>query len=345
MLRWWIVVAALGAMNLSMTGQKLVPATEDMRRNLAEAAQAQTLEVEGMPPFRLEAKFETFDYLGKPDGDGTLVEEWLRPGVQRRVITFRGLTWTQVSRDGMVRGSGDSFESSFIEQRVIEALFLPGPTPERLNGITASYKSLKAGTLQMDCVILAPTDVVAKSNEADKLPSAYCISPTPRLIRLTEERYALVLTYNHFVHLGDHQVAEEVAIVQNGKPRAAIHVTSFRTAPTLKKSDFVLPQSTDSSGETVSVISGVQAGSILKKAQPQYPDEAKYAHMSGSVILGAIIDKTGSVRRLEVISTPATSLAKASLDAVRQWKYTSYLLEGKPVEVDTTITVNFSFSR
>lgn len=326
------------------TAQTLVPATSDMRRNLADAIQTQTLESEGTPPFRIEATFETFNYQGKPDGDGTLVEEWPRPGVQRRVVVFRGVTWTQVSRGGKVRSSGDSFEGSFLERRVIHALFMPGPTLERLNETSASYKSMKVGTIPLDCVILAPTDVVLKSNQADKLPSGYCVSEKPRLIRLVEERYALVLTYNHFVRLGEHTVAEEVAIGQNGKPRAAIHVTSFKTMPLLKESDFVLPESTDSSNEIVSLPSGVVTGKLLKKVSPHYPDDAKYAHVSGSVVLAARIDKMGKIRKLEVLSTPSESLAKASLDVVRQWEYTPYLLNGEPVEVDTTITVNFNFT-
>ncbi len=326
-----------------LSAQSLVPATEDMRHNLSLASQTQTLESAGTPPFRLEAKFETFDYLGKPEGNGTLVEEWLRPGVQRRIVTFRGLTWTQVSRDGKVRFSGSSFEGSFMEKRVIDALLAPGPTPERLNGITASYKPLKVGAVQMDCVILAPADVVLKSSQADKLPSAYCISENPRVIRLVEERYALTMTYNHLVRLGEHLVAEEVAIGQSGTPRAAIHVMTFRAVPSLKEADFALPDGPDSSAEVVSLPGGIVNAKVINKVTPRYPDEAKYAHVSGTVTMAARIDLTGKIHQLEVISTPSVSLAQASLDAVRQWQYTPYLLNGVPTEVDTTVSVNFSF--
>ncbi len=330
---------------LPVCSQKLVPSTDDLRRNLEEASKTATLESAGTPAFRVEAKFDTFNYLGKPDGSGTVVEEWLSPGTQRRVVTFRGLVWTQVSHGGTVRISGSSFEGSFMERRVIEALLRPGPAAERLQLVTPSYKPLTAGTVALDCVVLAPMDVVEKSNAADKSPSAYCLSGNPRILRIVEERYALVLGYNHFSKLGEHLLAKDISISQGRVERAAIHVTSFRTAPELKEADFVLPSGPDSSAEDVTVSADVEAGSIVKKVTPQYPEDARQNHVAGTVTLAAIIDKMGSITHLEVLSAPTVSMAEASVGAVRQWKYKPYLLNGEPAEVDTTVTVNFTFQK
>jgi TonB family protein len=66
-------------------------------------------------------------------------------------------------------------------------------------------------------------------------------------------------------------------------------------------------------------------------------------HTSGRVILQARIGSDGHVHGLKVISTPDADLAIASLAAVRQWTYKPYLLNGEPVDVNTQITVNFSF--
>jgi periplasmic protein TonB len=81
-------------------------------------------------------------------------------------------------------------------------------------------------------------------------------------------------------------------------------------------------------------------GYKIHDATPWYPPLAAKAHIQGDVILHAIIDTTGNVTRLRVLSGHPL-LAQSALDAVKQWKYRPYLLEGKPVEVDTTITVKF----
>jgi TonB family protein len=93
----------------------------------------------------------------------------------------------------------------------------------------------------------------------------------------------------------------------------------------------------------VRVSAGVIAGQIVSKVAPLYPAEARKAHISGTVIIRALISKDGEIIKAEVISGPDL-LRDAALDAVKQWKYKPYLLKGKPVEVDTQITVNFAFA-
>jgi TonB family protein len=90
----------------------------------------------------------------------------------------------------------------------------------------------------------------------------------------------------------------------------------------------------------VRVAGGIVAGQILSKVAPVYPAEAKAAQVQGAVVMKAVISKTGEVRELQVISGPS-ELMNSALDAVRQWKYKPYLLNGEPVEVATTITVNY----
>ena len=87
---------------------------------------------------------------------------------------------------------------------------------------------------------------------------------------------------------------------------------------------------------------GVIAGNILVKTQPVYPPIARAAHQGGTVVLHAIISKSGSIEQLNVVSGPAM-LQGAAMDAVKQWRYKPYLLNGEPTEVDTQITVNFNF--
>jgi protein TonB len=85
----------------------------------------------------------------------------------------------------------------------------------------------------------------------------------------------------------------------------------------------------------------VQGAKLLRQIQPLYPQIAKTAHVSGTVRLHAVIAKDGTIQELEYVSGPAL-LMKAAMDAVHEWRYQPTLLNGEPVEVDTTVDVVFS---
>jgi protein TonB len=89
---------------------------------------------------------------------------------------------------------------------------------------------------------------------------------------------------------------------------------------------------------------GVVSGLKISGPTPIYPPIAKVAHLSGTVVLRAVISKTGTIQQLSVASTTNQMFNNAALDAVKQWKYKPYLLNGEPTEVDTTITVNFTLN-
>ncbi len=93
--------------------------------------------------------------------------------------------------------------------------------------------------------------------------------------------------------------------------------------------------------KVVRVSSGVSEGLLLHRVQPAYPPLARAAHVSGTVQLQATIGRDGSIQNLRVISGHPM-LAPAAVQAVKQWKYKPYLLNGEAVEVETTVTVNFN---
>lgn len=93
----------------------------------------------------------------------------------------------------------------------------------------------------------------------------------------------------------------------------------------------------------IRVSGGVAEGKLVHRVQPVYPPLARTARIQGQVILSAIISKTGEITGLKVIQGHPM-LQAAALDAVKQWRYEPYLLNGEPVEVDTTITVNFTLA-
>jgi protein TonB len=88
----------------------------------------------------------------------------------------------------------------------------------------------------------------------------------------------------------------------------------------------------------------VSVSLIARKVQPVYPDEARRNGVQGKVVMRAEINSSGDVTELAVISGDPL-LVSAALEAVRQWKYKPYLLNGQPVDVETQVTVAFQLSR
>ncbi len=93
----------------------------------------------------------------------------------------------------------------------------------------------------------------------------------------------------------------------------------------------------------VRVSQGVTEGMVLRRVQPNYPPLARQARIQGDVILQAEISKEGAIENLRVMSGHPM-LAPAAIDAVKQWRYKPYYLNGEPVAVETQITVKFSLS-
>ena len=90
----------------------------------------------------------------------------------------------------------------------------------------------------------------------------------------------------------------------------------------------------------LSVSADVMAGNLLNKVVPVYPAAAKKARIQGIVTLSAVVGKDGIVENLQVLSGP-NELQQSALDAVRQWTYKPFLLNGDPIEVKTTVNVAF----
>jgi protein TonB len=90
-------------------------------------------------------------------------------------------------------------------------------------------------------------------------------------------------------------------------------------------------------------ISQIQLGSPISAPHPLYPPIARQARVSGSVILAATISKSGTIENLKVVSGHPM-LINSAVEAVKQWRYKPYVLNGEPVEVETQITVNFNMT-
>jgi protein TonB len=95
--------------------------------------------------------------------------------------------------------------------------------------------------------------------------------------------------------------------------------------------------------QRVRVSQGVSQGLLIHRVQPMYPPLARQARIQGTVVLQAEISKDGTIENLRLISGHPM-LAPSAIEAVKQWRYKPYFLNGEPVAVETQITVNFTLA-
>jgi protein TonB len=98
------------------------------------------------------------------------------------------------------------------------------------------------------------------------------------------------------------------------------------------------------SPKRIRVSQGVTKGLLIQKIEPKYPPLAQGARIAGQVLLRAIIGKDGDIKELELLSGHPM-LAPAAIAAVRQWHYRPFLLNGEPIEVETTVIVTFQIAQ
>ena len=96
--------------------------------------------------------------------------------------------------------------------------------------------------------------------------------------------------------------------------------------------------------QRVRVSQGVTKGMVVHRVEPTYPFLAQQARIQGVVVLTAMIDRDGNIQNLRLVSGHPM-LAPAAIDAVKHWRYKPFLLNGQPVEVETTVTITFHLQR
>jgi protein TonB len=104
-----------------------------------------------------------------------------------------------------------------------------------------------------------------------------------------------------------------------------------------------VPKFVPSTPQRIRISAGVTKGLLIQRIELPYPTLARAARVQGDVVLSAVIDTNGHITNLQLVSSHPM-LVPAAIAAVKQWRYNPYLLNGQPVEVETTITVIFTLS-
>ena len=139
-------------------------------------------------------------------------------------------------------------------------------------------------------------------------------------------------------------IPKDLRITEQGNGSLTAHLESLEKLPSIEEADFTPPADAKLLSKKIAISSGVAQGLLLKNEPPHYPPDAKAAKVSGTVVIRIRIGRDGHVNDPEVVSGPPL-LQQAALDAVKDWVYRPYSLNGEVVEVDTQVNLVFNLAR
>jgi TonB family protein len=300
-----------------------------------------------LKPWHLKATYQLYNDNGKPSEQGTYEYWWVSPKIHRSTWTRPGATrsdWQTADSNYAHLETGERL--GFFEERLSSDLLSPLPATASLDPakVRLDRETMSLGKVKVPCIMVIP--LMPQNGQKQTVPlgssPTYCFDPELPVLRFTYDYGSVTTEFNHIVKVQQRYLAHEV-IVSYGK-RRLLSVTVDPIA-TLDPSDPALTPPADATFvklDKVQIGSGIMTGNLLKKQIPVYPQEAKWEHISGTVLLQATIGKDGKIHDLRVVLSPSPLLAESALQAVSQWEYKPYLLNGEPVEVETTVNVIYS---
>ncbi|HWE84640.1 MAG TPA: energy transducer TonB [Terracidiphilus sp.] len=348
----WALFAAVLPCVFAQSGAPAAALPKDPRAILALAAPLYDFASPDMKPWHVKAKYQLYDLNGNPTGQGEWEYWWASPKVHRQ-------SWT---RDGLSRGDwfvadGKQFRKEsgaplrYFERQVESALLAPLPTEvaQDANRMKLEVKTVAAGNgSQLTCVSSQLQWMVdgRPTSPDSAVAEDYCFDPPTRALRMKYSNH-LITEFNQIARTQGKYLARQVDILAGKLKVFSVTVESVGGIDAADSALTPPADAADVSPEDAEqpARGNVTTGSLVKKTTPVYPMVAKMSRIQGTVILGAVIGKDGSIHDLEVLASPSPLLAKAAVDAVRTWQYKPYLLNGVPVEVETIVNVMFSLGR
>ena len=293
-------------------------------------------------PFHLKASIRLDPQFHRPAEQGT-VELWSSSGDARRIVyDFPSYHATFLHTAAGQYQSKEAASPPYLIKYLVDQLLHPLPQSYDPARLKATQERRPFGKTALDCITLT----AAQTKPPDPHPDptvTYCLDSSSSDLRITFDIAGQATVRESVGTFRDRRVATQLAIAFTSKPVAHLHIDE------LKGQAVAYPETADTtaltadSGEPTYLPGQFMAGSVRSKEVPVYPIIARQDHISGSVLLHAIIGVDGHIRDLQVIGSPDDSLSESAMNAVRKWTYSPYLMNGKPTEVDTTITVNFNF--
>ncbi|MDP9052129.1 MAG: energy transducer TonB [Acidobacteriota bacterium] len=311
-----------------------------------------------MKPWHLKMSVQLFDAKGKLADSGTVEEWWSSPQLDRRQYKSTAYSATEIRRDGRVyRTPGADlppYYLALLRWQVVHPVrkhlaYASGPKqPGGLPLVVPVLKKVTLGKISMDCISYRSAS--AKDPAVLGRNTGYCLSSEGDSLRMSLDLGGEQIFRNAIGRFQDKEVAVDSVVYANDIKAASEHVDSLASA-LIPETEFEISADTPevtppivAEGENPELES-VLAKSILSRGDATYPEQAKFKHLAGSVVLRGIIGTSGKIRDIQVISSSDPLFVPSAMDALRDWKYKPIMLGGVPVEVETTIQTIYSMGQ
>lgn len=340
-MRWlWSCCIALVLAPTLATAEK--PA--DLIERLHRAEGLSSLDDPALKPWHLKISFQLFDAKGQPAESGTIEEWWQSSSSYKIVYASPSYSATVMQTKGSYYETKDAGSPPYLLDVVLKQVVHPMPSPADVDDSRPEQQKQKFGKIPLECVMLSqdlPRAVIPLG-----LFPTYCFDPGENSLRAAFNFGSQLTVRNQIGRFQQREVAIEQMTSLNSVNAISGHIDKLE-AMTFSDSDFVVGSDLEAVGTDSKAIpkvgSGIMQGMLLTQPRPNYPQRAKGNHVSGAVVMRARIGQDGHIHSLKLTKVVDPDLAIAALEAVRKWTYKPYILNGKPVEVDTTITMNFNF--
>jgi TonB family protein len=321
-------------------------------------------------PWHLKASYQLYDAEGRHPQEGVFEYWWASPDLSRSTWTRIGLKHTDWHMaNGHLSYESEGSPISLFEYKLEAALIAPLPRARDLDP-GASRLELKSENGDRTCLTILPADGTGAPAGGETLPQSsppestsldsgqrekgpyptYCFEAEAPVLRSVYS-FERVLTQFTKVRQTQGRFLAHGVVISEGNHKllsATVDVVepisltdpALEPPPSAAKTEVFVDR--DVSLRDVQLGQNETRGMLVKRVEPEYPPEARKAGIDGTVVLEAMIGTDGRIHDLRVISAPAASLAASSFAAVSQWEYRPYLLKGRVVPVQTTVTVTFS---
>ena len=316
------------------------PSNADLLNRFGAARQATLLIDPTLKPWHLKVNFDLVK-AGRVTEQGTMEELWGAPDRWRFIVKSPSYTSTETRNGNKFYRTTGRDSVPFLLRMLREQIEAPMPSPTSFWKEQPREQRTEFSKVPLECILFAPQTLRGEAH-LGQVPT-FCFDAGQTELRLMLDRGSEEVIRNAPGRFQGKVIAMQVVIAESGAPAVKAHIDQLSTFEP-KPDDFVRASDQDPLSIIPEMPGGVMIGHKISGSSPRYPDDAKKMHVTGSVVLRAVIGKDGRVHDITALQSPSKILTDSAIEAVRDWTYQPLLLGGEPVEVETTMTVSFNMS-
>jgi hypothetical protein len=278
--------------------------------------------------------FELHDLSGKPKEQGTIEEWWASPSKHRVVIESPSLNTVDSSES-----TSPYNRENYLVHELLNQVVHPIPRYGNFQNLGVRRSKRQFGQVELSCLTVFVADSKQEKNTFP-VGNQFCVQPGSNSLRVEFYPGELSIIRNELGTFSNTEVSRSTTIAYGQNVAITGHVNLLENYHSDESQEMELTP--DDPGSLIPGI--VIAGHQRRFMSPALPDAVSLGHLNESVVLCIVITKIGEVKSLDVVESPNKIVSEIVTNAVKQWTYTPFLLNGSPIEVRTIVTVDYRSS-